>query len=125
MINKKIFGLSIGLVALVLIAGCNQQETTGQFFRIAKPSTTPTSIECNTFILNPDVYLGKTGQYVCKDLGYQTCVTLYNADVISGGSNRIEHPVPCTGDSVVINDLVARGNIQEGRYTHSVSCCKL
>ncbi|HLC86451.1 MAG TPA: hypothetical protein VJG30_04155 [Candidatus Nanoarchaeia archaeon] len=83
------------------------------------------TIECNTFSLNPSVYLGKTGNQVCKSLGYATCVSLNDATLINGGENRAESAGPCTGDSVVINDIKVVERHQEGTYTSSVSCCRL
>ena len=79
----------------------------------------------DTFSLNPSVYLGKTGNQVCKSLGYATCVSLNDATLINGGENRAESAGPCTGDSVVINDIKVVERHQEGTYTSSVSCCRL
>lgn len=83
------------------------------------------TIECNTFILDPNVYLGKNGNQVCNSLGYKTCVSLNSAKVIDAGENRLESAGPCTGDNVVQNNLRTVGNRQEGYYTNSVSCCRL
>ena len=83
------------------------------------------TLECDTFIFSPNQYLGKTGNHVCTSLGYTTCVSLIESVIIDGGEHRLEHAVPCHGDSVVRNNIVNEGNIQRGWYTSSVSCCRL
>ena len=82
-------------------------------------------IECDTLIIDPNGFIGKTGDYVCQKSGYQTCVSMNSAQMYSGGQYQFESSGPCRLDNVVQNELRTEGNRQEGYYTKSVSCCRL
>ena|SRR3989338_10714919 len=145
MLNKKmlIVFVSILLLGLLFAFGCTQEEKVSDVQETGDPiklndgegfAPLGVYIKCDTFTLsNPRNYLGKSGNYVCNNLGYQTCVSLNNHYTrsltvpVGGGSGTYEHntefykPVPC-------NNLVEQTpqvNNNNGVQTEYVSCCNL
>ncbi len=131
--NKILFILGLILLSLFAVActtteGSDGEKITGNFLRSRSSSVTNTvmsKIECNTFLIDPSFYLGKTGEIVCQTIKYSTCVAMYDQKVINGGADTLEHVKGCIGDHVVENTLTNTNNIQTGHYTSSVSCCRL